>query len=71
MSENINITKLMNTSDAAIRDNVGVGESVSIGSNLVVGKNVVNSGNIYTNNIYAKSIFILCRFLGELKSSLR
>jgi hypothetical protein len=58
VSENINITKLMNTADGAIRDNVAVGESVAIGSNLVVGKNIVNSGDMFTNNIFAKSISI-------------
>ena len=58
VSENINITKLMNSSNGAIRDNMAVSESVAIGSNLVVGKNIVNSGDIYTNNIIAKSISI-------------
>jgi hypothetical protein len=52
VSENINITNLMNSADGAIRNNVAVGESVAIGSNLVVGKNIVNSGDIYTNNIF-------------------
>ncbi len=58
VSENVNITNLMNSSDAAIRDNIAIGASVAIGSNLVVGNDVTNSGNIYTNNIYAKRIRI-------------
>jgi hypothetical protein len=48
VSENINITTLMNSADGAIRNNVAVGESVTIGSNLIV-----NSGNTFTNNIFA------------------
>jgi serine acetyltransferase len=48
----------MNTVDGAIRNDIAIGESMAIGSNLVVGKNIVNSGNISTNNIYAKSIRI-------------
>jgi hypothetical protein len=58
VSENINITNLMNSADGAIRNNVAIGESVAIGSNLVVGENIVNSGDIFTNNIFAKSILI-------------
>ncbi len=58
VSKNINITNLMNTVDGAIRNDIAVGESMAIGSNLVVGKNIVNSGDIFTNNIYAKSIRI-------------
>jgi hypothetical protein len=58
VSENINITKLMNTADGAIRDNIAIGESISVGGNMACGKNIVNSGDIYTNNIFAKSILI-------------
>jgi hypothetical protein len=58
VSENINITKLMNSADAAIRDNIAIGESISVGGNMACGKNIVNSGDIYTNNIFAKSISI-------------
>jgi hypothetical protein len=58
VSENINSTNLMNTVDGAIRNNAAIGELVAIGSNLVVVKNIVNSGDIFTNNIYAKSIRI-------------
>jgi hypothetical protein len=56
VSKNINTSHLMNTVNGAIRNDVAIGESLAIGSNLVVGKNIVNSGDIHTNNIYAKSI---------------
>jgi hypothetical protein len=44
----------MNTVNGAIRNDVAIGESLAVGSNLVVGKNKVNSGDIHTNDIYAK-----------------
>jgi hypothetical protein len=56
VSKNINISHLMNTVNGAIRNDVAIGESLAVGSNLVVGKNIVNSGDIHTNDIYAKSI---------------
>ena len=56
VSENINITNLIKSADSAIRDNIAIGESISVGGNIACGKNIVNSGDIYTNNIFAKSI---------------
>jgi hypothetical protein len=58
VSENINITNLIKSADSAIRDNIAIAESISVGSKLVVGENIVNSGDIFTNNIFAKSILI-------------
>jgi hypothetical protein len=52
------VANLVNTVNASIPNDVSIGESMAIGSNLVVGKNIVNSGDIFTKNIYAKSIRI-------------
>jgi hypothetical protein len=56
ISKNINVANLGKTIECAIPNNLGIEESLAVGSNLVVGKNIVNSGDIYTNDIYAKSI---------------
>jgi hypothetical protein len=52
------VANLVNTVNVSIRNDVSIGESIAIGSNLVVGKNIINSGDFFTNYIYAKSIRI-------------
>ena len=63
ITKNLNVSGLVNTIDGAIRNDTAIAESIAIGSNIVCGKNIVNNGDIYTNNIYAKSISSIIAFL--------
>ena len=58
ITKNLNVLGLVNGIDGAIRNDTAIAESIAIGSNIVCGKNIVNNGDIYTNNIYAKSIVV-------------
>ena len=58
ITKNLNVLGLVNGIDTATRNNTATADSIAIGANIVCGQNIINSGDIYTNSIYAKRIVV-------------